>query len=56
MNEEETTKLIPDWGGNYITYSWCENCGMPVVYPTDWPYNACPYCRLRVIYEKEEKK
>ena len=56
MNEEETTKLITDWGGNYVTWSWCENCGMPVQYPTEYNYNFCPYCGKRVIYEKEEKK
>lgn len=56
MNEEETTKLITDWGGNYVTWSWCENCGMPVQYPTEYPYNHCPYCGLKIIYKKEEKK
>lgn len=56
MNEEkqtppETTRLITDWGGNYVTWSWCENCGMPVQYPTEYNYNFCPYCGTRVVYD-----
>lgn len=47
--EMDTTRLITDWGGNYVTWSWCENCGMPVQYPTDYKYNFCPYCGKRVV-------
>lgn len=56
MSEQETTSLITVYGGNYVTWSWCENCGMSVQYPTENSYNFCPYCGLRIVYKKEEKK
>lgn len=53
---EETTRLIIEWGGNYVTWATCERCGQSVQYPTEKPYNACPYCFARVIYEQKEEK
>ena len=52
--EKQFTRLLVDFSGNYVTYSHCENCGQPITYPTERPYNVCPYCTLRVI--KEDKK
>jgi len=53
---EETTRLVIQFGGNYVTYSICENCGKPVQYPTEKPYNRCPYCGARVIYGGETRE
>lgn len=44
------TKLVVDFGGNYVTYAHCAYCGQPVQYPTERPYNVCPYCGMRIIY------
>ena len=52
--ENEYTVLIPDFKGSYIVYSQCENCKQIVRYPTERPYNVCPYCGKRVIYKEEE--
>lgn len=49
-NEDEYTKLIPNFKGAYIVYAECQNCKMPVQYPRDYPFNACPYCGKRVKY------
>ena len=56
MNEEETTVFITDFGGNYVTWATCLNCGQSVQYPTERPYNVCPYCRQRIVYDKEENE
>lgn len=44
--ENEGMKLI--LAGSAITYAECPNCGQTVQYPTDRPYNNCPYCGRRV--------
>lgn len=54
--ENEITRLITEWGGNYVTWATCERCGQSVQYPTDRPYSCCPYCFARVVYEQKEEK
>ena len=54
--DEETTIFITDFGGNYVTWATCLNCGRSVQYPTEHPYTFCPYCSLRIIYDKEENQ
>lgn len=46
--------LVPEYSGVRIVYAVCSNCGQTVQYPTERPYNACPYCSAKIIY-KEEK-
>ena len=48
---KEYTTLVTDFGGNYVMYSHCDNCGQPVQYPTERPYSCCPYCGMKVIYD-----
>lgn len=47
------TEIIPDFKGAAIVYGHCSNCGQPVQYPTERPYNFCPYCSRRVMYKEE---
>lgn len=53
LDERKTTKLKKTYGGFAIMWTECENCGQSVQYPTDHPYNYCPYCKARVIYDGE---
>lgn len=52
--ENETTRLITEWGGNYVTWAICENCGQTMQYHTERTFNYCPYCGKRAIYEQED--
>jgi hypothetical protein len=56
MNEEkeQTTELITDYGGTCVTWAHCKNCGQAVSYPTENRYNACPYCKLRILWHDAE--
>ena len=54
QKETEYTALVPDFKGSQIVYAYCAVCRQPVMYPTERPYNFCPYCSKRVIYKKEE--
>ena len=49
LEEQEYTTIIPDYKGAIIVYGHCENCGQPIQYPRERPYNFCPYCNRRVM-------
>ena len=40
--------------GSQIVYAECKECKQPVKYPTDRPYNFCPYCGKRIDYEEAQ--
>jgi len=49
----EYTTFVTEFGGNYTTWATCSNCKQAVQYPTERPYNVCPYCGKRVRYKEE---
>lgn len=53
QKDADYTVLIPDFKGACIVYAHCANCDQPVQYPTDKPYNVCPYCGKRIFYKEE---
>lgn len=53
VQETDYTVLAPSFKGSAIVYAHCENCGQPVQYPTERPFNFCPYCSRRVMYKEE---
>lgn len=54
--ENETATFIYTYKGAAIMYGFCDWCGQPFQYPTDRKYWYCPYCKSRLVDEKEEKK
>lgn len=52
--KEQTTELITDYGGTCVTWAHCKNCGQAVSYPKENRYNACPYCKLRILWHDAE--
>ena len=54
VKETDYTAIIPDFKGNAIVFGHCANCGQPVQYPAERPYNFCPYCQKRIFYKQEE--
>lgn len=50
--KEQTTELITDYGGTCVVWSHCKNCGQSVQYPAERPYNVCPYCRLKILWQE----
>ena len=53
QKDADYTVLIPDFKGACIVYAHCANCDQAVQYPTDRPYNVCPYCGKRIFYKEE---
>ena len=41
------TKFRTVYQGVILTYATCERCGQTLTYPTDNPFNCCPYCMAR---------
>lgn len=52
--KNKTTELIPEYKGAMIVYCSCSICKQTMQYPTERPFNHCPYCGKKVVY-KEEK-
>ena len=53
IQETDYTVLVPDYKGVAIVTAHCANCGQPVQYMRERPYNFCPYCGRRVMYKEE---
>jgi DNA-directed RNA polymerase subunit RPC12/RpoP len=53
IQETDYTELEIGYVGMAISYGSCKNCGQPVQYPRDRPFNCCPYCGRKINYKEE---
>lgn len=49
VNARNVTQLKTIYGGHTVMWANCIRCGNNVNYPTDKPYDFCPYCRARIV-------